>query len=150
MAVHERAPESKLSQQMHDGTLVAHGETAAPVLVVCILRRPGDVQTLLAALTDLEANVTRPVGQALSDALKTHPDSEYDPWLAHSEAAEYLGVAASTLYRYACQQRIEARKLAGRLEYRRSTLEQFKQHQIRPARRSCARDIIAPTLGSGK
>jgi excisionase family DNA binding protein len=150
MPVHERAPESKLTQQMHDGTQVARRGTSAPVLVVCILRLPCDVKTLLNTLSDLESNVTSPVGQALADALKTHPDSEHDPWLAHSEAAEYLGVAASTLYRYACQQRIEARKLAGRLEYRRSTLEQFKQHQIRPARRTSSRDIITPTLGSGK
>ena len=72
-----------------------------------------------------------------------------DPWLSHSASAEYLGVSSSTLYRYACQERIETRKLAGRLEYRRSTLNQFKEQQIRSPRCPRSRDIIIPTLGSG-
>jgi hypothetical protein len=41
--------------------------------------------------------------------------------------------------------------LAGRLEYRRSTLDQFKDHQIRPAHRWFPRRSIIPAaLGSGK
>jgi excisionase family DNA binding protein len=59
-----------------------------------------------------------------------------DSWLAHSEAAEYLGVARSTLYHYVCEERIESRKIGGRLEYRLSALERFKDEQIRPARRT--------------
>jgi excisionase family DNA binding protein len=70
-------------------------------------------------------------------------------WLTHFEAARYLGVSTSTLYRYAEQERIECRKTGNRLEYRRSTLDRFKENQIRPARRSRPRGIIAPTLGSG-
>jgi excisionase family DNA binding protein len=77
------------------------------------------------------------------------PQPQEDSWLDHSDAAEYLGVAKSTLYRYACEERIECRKLGGRLEYRRSTLEKFKDQQIRPARHFRARGIIAPALGSG-
>jgi hypothetical protein len=41
--------------------------------------------------------------------------------------------------------------LAGRLEYRRSTLDQFKDQQIRPAHRWLSqRSIIPAALGSGK
>ena len=58
-------------------------------------------------------------------------------WLTHVEAASYLGVAVSTLYRYAVQERIECRKIGNRLEYRRSTLDRFKEQHIRPARRAC-------------
>lgn len=72
-----------------------------------------------------------------------------DPWLGHADAARYLGVATSTLYRYSCQEKIETRKIGGRLEYRRSTLDRFKSQQIRPARGSCSRGTIVATLGSG-
>jgi len=67
------------------------------------------------------------------------------------EAAKYLGISKSTLYRYACQQTIESRKLGGRLEYHRSTLDGFKNRQIRPARRYVEPGgIITAALGSGK
>jgi len=79
------------------------------------------------------------------------PKAIDDPWLKHAEAADYLGISKSTLYQYACQQKIECRKLAGRLEYRRSTLDQFKDRQIRPAHRWFSKAGIIPTaLGSGK
>ncbi len=74
-----------------------------------------------------------------------------DRWFKHAEAAEYLGISKSTLYQYACQQKIERRKLGGRLEYRRSILDQFKDQQIRPAHRWFSRGSIMPAaLGSGK
>jgi excisionase family DNA binding protein len=74
-----------------------------------------------------------------------------DSWLAHSEAAEYLGVARSTLYHYVCEKRIESRKIGGRLEYRLSALDKFKDEQVRPARRSPhARSIIVAAHCSGK
>jgi excisionase family DNA binding protein len=79
------------------------------------------------------------------------PKAIDDPWLKHAEAADYLGVSKGTLYQYACQHKIECRKLCGRLEYRRSTLDQFKDHQIRPAQRwACEASIIPTALGSGK
>ena len=69
----------------------------------------------------------------------------------HAEAAEYLGISKSTLYQYACQQKIECRKWCGRLEYRRSSLDAFKDHQMRPAHRWFSqRSIIPGALGSGK
>jgi excisionase family DNA binding protein len=75
----------------------------------------------------------------------THPTS----WLTHVEAAAYLGVAVSTLYRYAEQERIECRKIGNRLEYRRASLDRFKESLIRPAQRPRARGIIASALDSG-
>ncbi|MCI0723685.1 MAG: helix-turn-helix domain-containing protein [Acidobacteria bacterium] len=70
--------------------------------------------------------------------------------MSHSAAAEYLGISTSTLYKYACQQKVECRKLGGRLDYRRSVLERFKEEQIRPARRVERRGIITSAHGSGK
>jgi excisionase family DNA binding protein len=119
----------------------------SPTLVACFLLPPEQVENLISMLQGLAANppngwpeVTPPPG----------PAQESNPtWLTHPEAARYLGVAISTLYRYAEQERIECRKLGNRLEYRRSSLDRFKENQIRPARRSHSRGIIAPTLGSG-
>ncbi len=85
-----------------------------------------------------------------SPALPLQRDSD-DPWFKHAEAAEYLGISKSTLYQYTCQRKIEFRKLGGRLEYRRSTLDQFKAQQIRPARQWFSQGSIMPAaLGSGK
>jgi hypothetical protein len=74
-----------------------------------------------------------------------------DCWLEHGEASKCLGISKSTLYRYVSQQRIECRKVAGRLEYRQSTLERLKKDRVRPARRSHhAGGIIPPAFSSGK
>lgn len=75
---------------------------------------------------------------------------ETDSWLQHSAAAEYLGVSASTLYRYAEQHTIESRKLCGRLQYRVSHLEKFKELHVRPARPPLERVILSAAPTSGK
>jgi Helix-turn-helix domain len=105
------------------------------------------LQLLREALTGIADSA--PEVAATTPTLSPHTDP--DPWLKHPEAAEYLGIATSTLYRYACQQKIESRKLCGRLEYRRSVLDKFKDLHIRPATRwpSSGR-IIPAVLGSGK
>ena len=59
-----------------------------------------------------------------------------DSWLEHTAAAEYLGVGRSTLYRYSEHHEIESRKFCGRLQYRLSSLDEFKNQHVRPARRS--------------
>jgi hypothetical protein len=57
----------------------------------------------------------------------------------------------SSHLQYASQEKIECRKLGGRLEYLRSTLDRFKDQQIRPAHCWVSRRSIIPTaLGSGK
>ena len=121
------------------------------VLLTCIFLMPEDAAPIFALLQTVNPNPASP-SQPITTTVRSivAHEPEQDQWLEHSEAAEYLGVARSTLYRYACQERIEARKLGGRLEYRRSTLDKFKEQQIRPARRSRTRGIITPTLGSGK
>jgi excisionase family DNA binding protein len=74
-----------------------------------------------------------------------------DSWLEHSAAAEYLGVGRSTLYRYSEHQEIESRKFCGRLQYRLSSLDEFKARHVRPARRSDDHGVILPSAPrSGK
>jgi excisionase family DNA binding protein len=74
-----------------------------------------------------------------------------DSWLEHTAAAEYLGVSRSTLYRYSEHHEIESRKFCGRLQYRLSSLDEFKNQHVRPARRSRrGGGIIASALSSGK
>jgi excisionase family DNA binding protein len=122
-----------------------------PRLIACVLLLPEDAEVLAGLLRNLPANL----GASQNIDVLARPDlflkpEPSDSWLPHVEAAKSLGVSKSTLYRYACQEKIEARKLGGRLEYRRSTLDKFKDQQIRPAQRSHTRGIIAPALGSGK
>jgi excisionase family DNA binding protein len=74
-----------------------------------------------------------------------------DSWLGHSEAAAYLGVSKSTLYHYSCHEQIERRKFGGRLEYRRSALDKFKEDHTQPANcSSSSARIIASAHSSGK
>jgi excisionase family DNA binding protein len=74
-----------------------------------------------------------------------------DSWLEHAAAAEYLGVGRSTLYRYSEHQEIESRKFCGRLQYRLSSLDEFKARRVRPGRHSAEHGAIIPTAPrSGK
>lgn len=129
-----------------------NGQAGDPTVVACVVFQTQDpeqlVELLRQALTGIPDQVRPQPPDTASLSLERSPQ---DFWLKHAEAAEYLGVSKSTLYQYACQQKIECRKLAGRLEYRRSTLDQFKDRQIRPAHPWFAkRGIIPPALGSGK
>jgi excisionase family DNA binding protein len=129
-----------------------NGQGSDPTVVACVVFQTQDperlVELLRQALTGIPEQVRLQPPDTASLSLERSPQ---DFWLKHAEAAEYLGVSKSTLYQYACQQKIECRKLAGRLEYRRSTLDQFKDRQIRPAHPWFPRrGIIPPALGSGK
>jgi excisionase family DNA binding protein len=126
-------------------------QISEPTVVACVVFQTRDpdhlVQVLREALTGIADQV--PEGSPIPPTVP--PQTNFDPWLKHPEAAEYLGISKSTLYRYACQQTIETRKLGGRLEYHRSTLDGFKNRQIRPARRNAEPgSIITRALGSGK
>ena len=123
-----------------------------PRLVACILLLPEHAEVLSGLLRNLTTNSNVPEDLEALKQPKGFPRPEpADPWLPHDEAAKYLGISKSTLYRYAHQERIECRKIAGRLEYRQSKLENLKQEQIRPARvRLHSRGIIPSTLNSGK
>jgi excisionase family DNA binding protein len=108
----------------------------------------------------------RPIIEALENLIKALSSQEpfvlpvsvgkpsleiVDSWLEHSAAAEYLGVARSTLYRYAEHHEIESRKFCGRLQYRLSSLDEFQTRHVRPA---CAfhadHAIISSAPRSGK
>lgn len=121
------------------------------LLVTCILLVPKNPAPLLALLKQVNGHSgASTAGQIAEVRTMNSPQPQSESWLGHPEAADYLGISKSTLYRFACEGRIENRKLGGRLEYSRLTLDKFKEQQIRPARRPRARGIIAPTLGSGK
>jgi excisionase family DNA binding protein len=121
-------------------------------LVACLLLVPSDAEPIVALLEQLAASSQVPIPfPSFSDSERYAKASIEDHWLEHGEAAKCLGVSKSTLYRYVCQRRIESRKIAGRLEYRKSVLEKLKRDQTRPARLSRhAGDIIPAALHSGK
>jgi excisionase family DNA binding protein len=74
-----------------------------------------------------------------------------DPWSDLEQSARYLGISTSTLYKYSSQGKIECRKIAGKLQFRQSELDEFLKKQIRPARKGRnSASIIPPALCSGK
>ena len=125
-------------------------QTEPPQLLACLLILPSDAEPIVSLLRNLAASL--PCTAALPFVGEVdYRTPTVDPWLKHAEAADYLGISKSTLYQYASQEKIECRKLGGRLEYLRSTLDRFKDQQIRPARRCLMRGSIIPSaLGSGK
>lgn len=145
----DRATSHQIDERLpHAATQGPLDASERPQLLACLLILPSDAEPIVSLLKNLAASLpTTGFPHLRPDA----PAATGDPWLRHVEAAEYLGVSKSTLYQYACQQKIECRKMCGRLEYRRSTLDQFIDHQIRPAHRWLShRSIIPSALGSGK
>lgn len=123
-----------------------------PTVVACVVFQTRDpeqmVELLRRALTGIAGQI--PGMSQVSPITSLQRDAS-DSWLKHEEAAAYLGISRSTLYHYASRQMIECRKLGGRLEYRRSTLDEFKQRLIRPAQcMSSKRGRIPVAPGSGK
>jgi excisionase family DNA binding protein len=125
---------------------------AAPVLVACVVFKTHApehlIQKIREAITAISAQTPASPIIPEINSLRSVPE---DAWMRHSEAANYLGISKSTLYQYACQRKIECRKLGGRLEYRRSTLDRFKDLQVRRTHEWFPRkSIISTALGSGK
>jgi helix-turn-helix protein len=121
-------------------------------LVACWLLVPSDAEALVALLQQLAASsqIGSPFPPFSGPSSHSATAAE-DRWLEHGEASKCLGISKSTLYRYVSQQRIECRKVAGRLEYRQSSLEKLKKEQLRPARLSHhAGSIIPAAFSSGK
>jgi len=128
---------------------IHHGD---PVLVACVVFKTHApehlIQKIHEAITAIAAQTS--VCPVVPDITLLRSVSE-DPWLRQTEATNYLGISKSTLYQYACQRKIECRKLGGRLEYRRSTLDRFKDLQVRRTHEWFPRkSIITTALGSGK
>jgi predicted DNA-binding transcriptional regulator AlpA len=123
-----------------------------PVLVACVVfqtQAPEHlIQKIREAITAIAAQ--RPASPTIPEINSPRSVPE-DAWLRHSEAAAYLGVSKSTLYHYSSGEQIERRKFGGRLEYRRSALDHFKQAHTLPAScRAASARIIASALSSGK
>jgi excisionase family DNA binding protein len=112
----------------------------AYVLVIPRIEGPAleTIEKLIAALS-LQSPVVLPTSPR-------RPELEVvDSWLEHTAAAEYLGVGRSTLYRYSEHQEIESRKFCGRLQYRLSSLDEFKARHVRPSRHSNNQGAIIPS-----
>ena len=125
---------------------------AAPRLVACLLLVPEDAHAILSFLQKLAVSGRdRSPDIPTFDGNASMQSAPEDSWLRHSEAAAYLGVSNSTLYHYSSGEQIERRKLGGRLEYRRSALDHFKQPHTLPAScRAASARIIASAHSSGK
>jgi excisionase family DNA binding protein len=128
---------------------IQHGDRVLVACVVFQTQAPEHlIQKIREAVTALAAET--PACPMIPE-ITSPPSVSEDPWLRHSEVAGYLGISKSTLYQYACQRKIECRKLGGRLEYRRSTLDRFKDLQVRSTHEWFTRkSIITAALGSGK
>ena len=128
------------------------GQPPQPLILVFGGPLPPELQAIISELKDALTSGKTPMGmEAVAASPETVPPEPDDCWFPHAEAADYLGTSESTLYQYASQGRLECRKLFGRLEYRRSTLDKFKESQVRPARRpGVPRSRIPLAHGSGK
>jgi excisionase family DNA binding protein len=117
-------------------------EDSSPALVACFVLPSKQAETLISVLQEF---VSRAKGLAPANfsTLAIAPTEDATVvWLTHTEAAKYLGISTTTLYRYAEQERIEFRKIGNRLNYRRSALDHFKEQHVRPARRSRGRGVL--------
>ena len=133
---------------MSDITLQENG-SKRPTQLVLVLNITLAAETQEALVSALAAAAS-PHVQTVTAAESSVAQAE-DPWLGLGDAAQHLGVSTSTLYKYASQGKIESRKLAGRLQFRRSRLDRFMAEQVRPVRRATRlRSIIPAALGSGK
>jgi len=116
-------------------------EDLSPALVVCFVLPHKQAETLISVLQEFISNAGG-LAPGNSSAVAITPSEDSTAlWLAHPEAAECLGVSTTTLYRYIRDERIEFRKIGNRLQYRRSTLDRFKEQHIRPARRSPRQEV---------
>lgn len=137
----ERLGESEAARDLFPGS--------GRALIACIFLSPEDGRPILNLLRGLAEN-SRSSSLLEEVANKFSPSgATADCWMGHPEAAAFLGLSPSTLYRYACQRRLEYRKLGGRLQYRESELERFKQAQIRTPRGSANSSILSETFRSG-
>ena len=116
-------------------------EESSPAFVACFVLPPKQPETLISVLQEFVSSVEGLVPANLSALAMAPPEDSTAVWLTHPEAAKCLGISTTTLYRYAEQERIEFRKIGNRLEYRRSTLDQFKDQHVRPARRPRRQEV---------
>ena len=126
-------------------------EDSAAAFVACFILPARQAQTLISLLQEFLSTTEGLTPTNFTNLAIAPTQDSTTLWLTHSEAAKCLGISTTTLYRYVEQERIEFRKIGHRLEYCRSTLDQFKEQHVRPARRPVrTRGIIPSAPNSGK
>jgi excisionase family DNA binding protein len=126
-------------------------EDSSPAFVACFVLPRKQAEALISVLQGYVSSAECLAPANFSTMSIAPTDDSGTVWLSHPEAAKCLGISTTTLYRYVEQERIEYRKIGHRLEYRRSTLDQFKEQHVRPARRSVhVRGLIPSAPNSGK
>jgi len=122
-------------------TSAATIQDPSPPCVACFVLPAKQAETLMSILQDFMSSAERIV-PAHFPTFATGPTQDSTAvWLLHPEAAKCLGISTATLYRYAEQGKIEFRKIGNRLEYRRSALDQFKEHHVHPPRRPRRQEV---------
>jgi excisionase family DNA binding protein len=120
-----------------------------PLRLVLVLNVSLAAETQDALLSALTARAGPPVPAVAAPAAQVGQSE--DPWLSLDRAAQHVGISTSTLYKYVSQGKIQSRKLAGRLQFRRSALDSFMEEHVRPVRHTTrSRNIMSAALGSGK
>jgi|SRR6267142_3033054 len=134
------------------GNQIAEADTSVPAMVACFILMPQQAESLISLLKDLASGSTDVTQIAsMPSAFTADSKESVETWLSHADAASYLGISKSTLYRHAEQEQLESRKFCGRLQYRVSALERFKNQHLRPSRRSSHDGaIIGSAPSSGK
>jgi hypothetical protein len=131
-----------------DGLPQPDSEPLACAYVFVVPRTEGPV---ILALQKLISTLSRQENRVLPPDSRKPSLPIADSWLEHAAAAEYLGVARSTLYRYSERHEIESRKFCGRLQYRLTSLDEFKTRHVRPASQFHTEGAIIPAAPrSGK
>ena len=136
-----RTEEGRTSGEPPASTSAATSEESSTAFVACFVLAPKQAETLIAVLQEFVSSAEGPIPPNVSVLAMARPEASTTVWLSHPEAAKCLGISTTTLYRYVEQERIEFRKIGNRLEYRRSTLDQFKDQHVRPARRPRRQEV---------
>ncbi len=120
---------------------IAAKKDSSPAFVACFVLPPKQAETLISVLQEFVSSAEGLAPANFSTLAIAPSEDSTTVWLTHPEAARCLGISTTTLYRYVEQERIEFRKIGNRLEYRRSTLDQFKEQHVRPARRPRRQEV---------
>jgi Helix-turn-helix domain len=132
-----------------DAPYEAGGQSQRPVLIFA-----GDIPLDLKVLAEDTGSQPETIGFAVPPSEPPAIDTAKQPgdsWSDIEQSARHLGISTSTLYKYSSQRKIESRKVAGRLQFRQSQLDEFLEQQIRPARKARgSSSIISSALCSGK
>jgi hypothetical protein len=119
----------------HEIAVGSHEVREDPLPPVCTLVAPNNEGPLIESLQQFLAAAAGYSSVVLSNFTKATLEG-VDSCLENRAAAEYFGVGRSTLYHHAEGEQIESRRFGGRLEYRSSSLDEFKARHVLPASRS--------------